>query len=267
MSGRLAGKIAFLTGASEGIGAATAKRFAEEGASVILCARREAPLAATAAAIRAAGGTVSTRVLDVGDLEAYRQAIGESADEFGRIDILVNNAMDATMCPLEEQSLEAWHRAFRINVDAALVSTQAVAPIMRRNGGGAIVNTISICAIRSVSAAAAYSASKAALLQFSNVAAIELARDNIRVNTVAPGTLVTPALHLSTGDDPAIEAAMARTIPMGRLGRAEDGANAILYLASDEAAYVTGVSIPVDGGKAIQCYSAESHPAHGSSAA
>jgi meso-butanediol dehydrogenase / (S,S)-butanediol dehydrogenase / diacetyl reductase len=263
MVGRLAGKIAFLTGASEGIGAATAKRFAEEGATIVICARREGPLNATGKAIEDAGGKVFQRILDVGDLDAYRTALKETAARFGRIDILVNNAMDASMSPLEELTLEAWHNAFRVNVDAALVSTQEVSAIMKRNGGGAIVNTISICAIRSVSAAAAYSASKAALLQFSNVAAIELAPWNIRVNTMAPGTLVTPALHQSTGSDPAIEGHMARTIPMGRLGRAEDGANAILYLASDEAAYVTGVCISVDGGKAIQCYTADSHPMHG----
>jgi meso-butanediol dehydrogenase / (S,S)-butanediol dehydrogenase / diacetyl reductase len=263
MVGRLAGKIAFLTGASEGIGAATAKRFAEEGATIVICARREGPLNVTAKAIEDAGGKVFARILDVGDLDAYRTALEETAARFGRIDILVNNAMDASMSPLEELTLEAWHNAFRINVDAALISTQEVSAIMKRNGGGAIVNTISICAIRSVSAAAAYSASKAALLQFSNVAAVELAPWNIRVNTMAPGTLVTPALHQSTGNDPAIEGHMARTIPMGRLGRAEDGANAILYLASDEAAYVTGVCISVDGGKAIQCYTADSHPMHG----
>jgi NAD(P)-dependent dehydrogenase (short-subunit alcohol dehydrogenase family) len=263
MAGRLAGKIAFLTGASEGIGAATARRFAEEGATIVICARREGPLNATAKAIEASGGKVLPRVLDVGDLGAFRVALQETAARFGRIDILVNNAMDAGMSPLEELTLEAWHNAFRVNVDAALVSTQEVSAIMKRNGGGSIVNTISICAIRSVPAAAAYSASKAALLQFSNVAAIELAPWNIRVNTMAPGTLVTPALHQSTGSDPAIEDHMARTVPMGRLGRAEDGANAILYLASDEAAYVTGVCISVDGGKAIQCYTAESHPMHG----
>ncbi len=267
MAGRLEGKIAFLTGASEGIGGATAKRFAEEGATIVICARREGPLMATADAIRAAGGNVHPRILDVGDLDAYRSAIEETAERFGRIDILVNNAMDATMCRLEDQTLAAWHHAFRINVDAALVSTQAVAPVMKRNGGGAIVNTISICAIRSVPASAAYSASKAALLQFSNISAIELAPFNIRVNTMAPGTLATPALHESTGNNSDIEAAMARTIPMGRLGEPEDGANAILYLASDEARYVTGICISVDGGKAIQCYSADSHPANGRAAA
>lgn len=263
MGGRLQGKIAFLTGASEGIGGATARRFAEEGAEIVICARREGPLTATADAIRAAGGKVHPRILDVSDLDAYRAALRQTAEKFGRIDILVNNAMDATMCPLEEQSLEAWHRAFRINVDTALVSIQAVTSIMKRNGGGAIVNTISICAIRSVPASSAYSASKAALLQFSNVAAIELAPYNIRVNTMAPGTLLTPAMRESTGHSEAIEDGIARTIPMGRLGRPEDGANAILYLASDEAAYVTGVCISVDGGKAIQCYTAESHPMHG----
>jgi NAD(P)-dependent dehydrogenase (short-subunit alcohol dehydrogenase family) len=263
MAGRLHGKIAFLTGASEGIGGATARRFAEEGAEIVICARREAPLMATAAAIRAAGGEVHPRILDVGDLDALRSAVEDTAERFGRIDILVNNAMDATMARLEDQSLAAWHRAFRINVDAALVATQAVTPVMKRTGGGAIVNTVSICAIRSVPGASAYSASKAALLQFSNSCAIELGRFNIRVNTMAPGTLVTPALHESTGHSAEIEAAMARTIPMARLGDAEDGANAILFLASDEAKYITGVCLSVDGGKAIQCYSADTHPANG----
>jgi len=263
MAGRLQGKIAFLTGASEGIGAATAKRFAEEGAIITICARREGPLKATADEIRAAGGTVFTQILDVSDFDAYRRALREAAARHGRIDILVNNAMDASMSPLEELTLEGWHNAFRVNVDAAMISIQEVAPIMKRIGGGAIVNTISICAIRGVPASAAYSASKAALLQFSNVMAIELAPWNIRVNTMAPGTLVTPALHASTGNSAAIEDAMARTIPMARLGRAVDGANAILYLASDEAAYVTGVCISVDGGKAIQCYTAPSHPLNG----
>jgi meso-butanediol dehydrogenase / (S,S)-butanediol dehydrogenase / diacetyl reductase len=258
----LTGRVALMTGGSKGLGKAMARGFAEAGADIVIASRSESELKAAAEAI----GSKTRVAWVVADLsrreEAMRLAI-EAQAAFGRIDILVNNAMDASMSPLEELTLEAWHNAFRVNVDAALVSTQEVSAIMKRNGGGAIVNTISICAIRSVSAAAAYSASKAALLQFSNVAAIELAPWNIRVNTMAPGTLVTPALHQSTGSDPAIEGHMARTIPMGRLGRAEDGANAILYLASDEAAYVTGVCISVDGGKAIQCYTADSHPMHG----
>src|SRR5579859_2568948 len=117
MAGRLEGKIAFLTGASEGIGGATARRFAEEGAEITICARREGPLMETAEAIRAAGGKVHPRILDVGDLDAYRRALTETAERFGRIDILVNNAMDASMAPLEDLTLEGWHHAFRINVD------------------------------------------------------------------------------------------------------------------------------------------------------
>jgi NAD(P)-dependent dehydrogenase (short-subunit alcohol dehydrogenase family) len=251
MAGRLQGKIAFLTGASVGIGGETARRFAEEGATLIIAARREGPLMETAQRIRAAGGQVTPIVLDVSDLVAYKRALLDAAKQFGRIDILVNNAMDATMEPIETLSLEGWRHAFNINVDAPFISTQAVFPIMRAQGGGAIVNVISICGLRAMYGTAAYSASKAALLHFSQVAAMEGARHGIRVNTIAPGTLTTPSMQAAVDSDQ-MRDAVARSIPMGRIGQAVDGANAILYLASDEAAYVTGVNISVDGGKAIE---------------
>jgi meso-butanediol dehydrogenase/(S,S)-butanediol dehydrogenase/diacetyl reductase len=190
-------------------------------------------------------------VLDASDLDAYKRALLDTAKEFGRIDILVNNAMDATMEPIETLSLEGWRHAFRVNVDAPMVSTQLVFPMMRAQGGGAIVNVISICGLRAMYGTAAYSASKAALLQFSRVSAMEGARHGIRVNTIAPGTLTTPSMQAVVDDD-RMRSAVERSIPMGRIGQAVDGANAILYLASDEAAYVTGVCISVDGGKAIE---------------
>jgi NAD(P)-dependent dehydrogenase (short-subunit alcohol dehydrogenase family) len=251
MAARLQGKIAFLTGASVGIGGETARRFAEEGATLIIAARREGPLMETAQRIRAAGGRVTPLVLDVGDLDAYKRALLDAAKQFGRIDILVNNAMDATMEPIETLPLEGWRHAFHINVDAPFMSTQTIFPIMRAQGGGAIVNVISICGLRAMYGAAAYSASKAALLQFSQVAAMEGARHGIRVNTIAPGTLTTPSMQAVVDNDK-MRSAVERSIPMGRVGQAVDGANAILYLASDEAAYVTGVCISVDGGKAIE---------------
>jgi NAD(P)-dependent dehydrogenase (short-subunit alcohol dehydrogenase family) len=251
MAGRLQGKVAFLTGASVGIGGETARRFAEEGATLIIAARREGPLMETAERIRSTGGSVKPIVLDVSDLEAYKRALQDAAKQFGRIDILVNNAMDAAMEPIETLSLEGWQRAFRINVDAPMISTQIVFPIMRAQGGGAIVNVISICGLRAMYGAASYSASKAALLQFSRVSAMEGARHNIRVNTMAPGTLTTPSMHAVVDNDQ-MRKSVEQSIPMGRVGHAVDGANAIVYLASDEAAYVTGVCISVDGGKAIE---------------
>ena len=252
MGDRLKGKVAFLTGASMGIGRATATRFALEGAKVTICARGADALADTVADIRAKGGDVTPLKLDVSDLEAYKRAVNETAERHGRLDILVNNAMDASMSPIEDLTLAGWHSCFRVNVDPAFVSTKECFRLMRQGGGGSIINTVSICAIRSVPAAAAYSASKAALLQFSAIAAVEGARYDIRVNTIAPGVLDTHGFRENIHDDPRAAKAIAGGVPMGRLGTPQEGANVMLFLASDESSYVTGVCISVDGGKAVQ---------------
>ena len=249
MTKRLQGKIAFITGASQGIGRATALRFAQEGATLVICARRENLIREVADDIEKAGGKVQPLVLDVGDLAAYERAIKDAAARYGRLDVLINNAMDAAMSPLTEQSLEGWQRAFRINAEAPFVSTREAMKIMKAQGGGSIINVISIAGLRGVYGAAAYGASKAALQQFSVVAALEGAPFNVRVNTISPGVLETQGLWDNVHGDKNVAAAIAKSIPMQRLGRPEDGANAALFLASDESAYVTGICLPVDGGK------------------
>jgi len=254
MAERLRGKVAFLTGASSGIGAATAQRFAAEGATVVLCARNADKLAQVAERIARAGGKTSTAICDVGDFDRYVEALDAAAQRHGRLDVLVNNAMYTGMGLLAEQSLAEWQRNFRINTDAVFVSMQAAFRLMPPTGGGSIVNVSSIAGIRAASYMAAYSASKAAMIQLSAVAAIEGAPLGIRVNTIIPGGVDTEALRESYGGNEAWVRVSTAAIPAGRFGRPDELANAILFLASDEASYVTGTSLSVDGGKAVQAY-------------
>jgi NAD(P)-dependent dehydrogenase (short-subunit alcohol dehydrogenase family) len=254
MSGRLGGKVAFVTGAGTGIGAATARRFAAEGATVVLCARNATRLEAVAAEIAAARGRAFVHACDVGDFDALVRALEATAERHGRLDVLVNNAMFGGMGALAELPLADWQRNFRINSDAVFVATQAAFRLMPKNGGGSIVNISSICGIRAVGYTAGYSASKAAMIQLSAVAAIEGAPLGIRVNTVIPGAVDTEAMRASYGGNDAWAQAVAAAIPAGRNGRPDELASAILFLASDESSYVTGACLNVDGGKAAQLY-------------
>ena len=248
MGRRMEGKVAFVTGASEGIGEATALRLAEEGARVVACARRPGPLADLAAKIRAGQGDVETLTLDVGDLGSLSQAIQDIAQRYGRLDALVNNAVALKYGMVTDMTLQDWQFTIHTNLDSVFVSTQAAMRIMKaQEGGGAIVNLSSLFATRACPATAAYSAAKAGILQFTRVAAMEGGPHNVRVNAIAPGVLDTPAAR-SWGPPEALERIGLAT-PIPRIGEARDGANAILYLLSDEAKYVTGVCIPVDGGK------------------
>ncbi len=250
MGDRLKGKVAFVTGASSGIGRTTAKRFAAEGATVVLAARRKELLDELVGEIEAAGGKATALVLDVGDLDRYAEVLRETAKRFGHLDILVNNAMADSYEMIADSSLDNWRRNFLINADAVFVSTRECFRLMRETGGGAIVNIASICGTRALPLMAAYSASKAAMIQFTAVAGVEGAPQNIRVNCIVPGSVDTPANPAETD----YAKASARAIPMLRAGRADELANAILFLASDEASYITGTCLAVDGGKAAQLY-------------
>jgi meso-butanediol dehydrogenase/(S,S)-butanediol dehydrogenase/diacetyl reductase len=250
--GRLDGKIAFVAGASSGIGRATARRFAAEGAIVTFCARRKAPLDALAAEIELAGGEAHPIVLDIGDLDAYRAALEQTAAAHGRLDIFVHNAMYGGFQPLADATMEEWHKNFRLNADASFVATAAAIRLMTPRGQGAVVNIATIAALRSVPGLGAYAASKAALIQMSQTFAVESAAAGIRVNIVVPGVIDTETMRGSFADDPAIAHAAAQTIPMRRFGTADELANAVLFLASDEASYITGHSLLVDGGKFAQ---------------
>ena len=247
MGNRLQGKVAFVSGGGSGIGAATAIRFAQEGAQVVICGRRQEPLDAVVAQIRAAGGQAEAVQADVGQEAQYVAAIEGAAKRHGRLDILVNNAMAYTWGALDATSTADWHANFQTTVDGTFWGTRTAMQLMK-NRGGAIVNVSSICGQLGTAWMAGYSAAKAAVDNLSRAAAAEGAPHGIRVNVVIPAVVETPATAGMLADETS-RRHTEKLIPMGRVGRPEELAQAILFLASDEASYITGACLPVDGGR------------------
>jgi meso-butanediol dehydrogenase/(S,S)-butanediol dehydrogenase/diacetyl reductase len=245
--GRLQGKVAFITGAGTGIGAATAIRFAQEGATVVICGRRKEPLDAVVAQITATGGKAEAVQADVSDEAGFTAALEAAAQRHGRFDVLVNNAMAYSWGAIEATSTADWHGNFSTSVDGTFWGTRAAMKLMK-NSGGAIINVSSICGLLGTAYMAGYSAAKAAIINFSRAAAAEGAAAGIRVNVVIPAVVETPATAGMLADD-ASRKTTEKLIPMGRVGQPQELANAILFLASDEASYITGAALPVDGGR------------------
>jgi NAD(P)-dependent dehydrogenase (short-subunit alcohol dehydrogenase family) len=211
-------------------------------------------LEATRDAIAAAAGSVEIHSVDLADPEGYAALVSTIAQANRRLDMLVNNAMSVHYAPLHKLTLQHWRKDFAVNADAVFEGTKAAIAAMRGNGGGAIVNVSSTTAIRAAPFMASYSASKAAMIQFTAVAAMEVARENIRVNCVVPGQVQTAGNEDFARKAPDVAARTAEAIPMGRGGHPEELAQAIVFLLSDAASYITGVALPVDGGKAAQLY-------------
>jgi NAD(P)-dependent dehydrogenase (short-subunit alcohol dehydrogenase family) len=253
MSKRLQGKIAFVTGAGSGIGEATALRFAEEGATVVLCGRRIEPLQGVQEKIQALGGQAEIAVADVSDEQAYVGALQATAQRHGRLDILVNNAMAYTWGGIDTMTTADWHANFATTVDGTFWGTRTAMQLMKAQGGGSIVNIASICGLFGTAWMAGYSAAKAAVINFSRAAASEGAPHNIRCNVIIPGVVDTPATAGMLGDAKT-RSNTEKVIPMKRVGLPVELANAIVFLASDEASYVTGASLAVDGGRGSDLY-------------
>lgn len=247
MNGRLQGKVAFISGGGSGIGAATAMRFAEEGAMVVICGRRKELLDQVVAQIVKDGGKAEAVQADVGNEAQYTEAIEGAAQRHGRLDILVNNAMAYTWGAIEATSTDDWRANFTTSVDGTFWGTRSAMKLMK-HGGGSIINLSSICGTLGTPWMAGYSAAKAAIINFSRAAAAEGAPNNIRVNVVVPAVVETPATAGMLSEEKS-RRNTEKLIPMGRVGQPRELANAILFLASDEASYVTGVALPVDGGR------------------
>lgn len=241
---RLEGKIAFLTGGAGGIGAAEARLFATEGATVIIADMADEAGQRLADEITAAGGKAVYCHLDVTDEEQWKDAEKRIRDTYGRLDVLVNNAgtNKCTIIPLETK--ENWDRVFAINVTGSMLGIKTFCHLMRESGGGSIINIASTTGANG-HWIAAYSCSKWAVRGLTRSAALTLGDWNIRCNSVAPGLIKT---NLISHSSPETNAAFCKCTSAGRLGEPEEVAKAALFLASDEASYVTGQELYVDGG-------------------
>ncbi|SSW73195.1 Cyclopentanol dehydrogenase [Achromobacter veterisilvae] len=256
---RLAGKIALVAGAGSSaagwsIGKASCVTMARQGAAIVaLDAQLEAAEDA-AHEVEKAGGSALPVQADVADPAAMRAAVDAALRRYGRIDVLQANAGIGKVGGPEDISLEDWDRIQQVNVTSLLIATRLLAPLMREQGGGAIVTVSSVAGIRYTGYPhLAYSVSKAAVIHFSRMAAQQYAADRIRVNTVIPGLIDTPRVaknvaRMFDADARAASAARDRQVPMGRMGTPWEVANAVAFLASDEASYITGTELVVDGG-------------------
>ena len=246
---KLEGKVAVVTGGSSGIGLATAKRFVAEGAKVVITGRREKELKDAAASI---SGAVTPVVGDVSRLDDLDRLYAIVKDKYGHLDILFANAGAGTIAPLTAATEAHFDQTFDVNVKGLFFTVQKALPLFRE--GGSIILTSSVSNVLGLPGFSAYAASKAAVRSFARAWTLELKDRNIRVNSMSPGPIDTPALATTTGLTPeqAEQAAaqFATQVPMGRRGNPEEIAAAVTFLASDESSYITGVDLAVDGGMA-----------------
>jgi NAD(P)-dependent dehydrogenase (short-subunit alcohol dehydrogenase family) len=256
MTGRLAGKVALVTGAASGLGAETARRLAREGAAVMLSDLSIGDGEAVTAEIIAAGGRAVFIAHDVTSEDDWTAAVTATTTSLGRLDILVNNAgIVGNQLELMTHSLADWRRILAVNLDGVFLGMRAVGPVMAGQGGGSIINLSSIMGKVAMPNVTAYAASKGGVLMLTKAAAVEWAPLGIRVNSVHPGFIDTPmvanALHAAENGNE-MRSAIIAAHPLGRLGVPREIADAIVFLASDEASFMTGAELVVDGGYTAQ---------------
>lgn len=248
---RLAGKVAIVSGAASGMGAATARRFAREGAKVVIADQLDAEGRKTADDINAAnapGGEALFLHLDVTDEANWTRVVDETVRRFGRLDIVVNNAGISGSAVTDMLDTDAWDKLMAVNSRGVFLGTKAAVQAMKRNGGGSIVNLSSISGNTGQTMThMGYNASKGAVRTLTKSTAVQFGKDGIRANSVHPG-LMPPMRTSGATADPGVRAKMLQAVPLRRAGEVDEVANAILFLASDEASYVTGAELYVDGG-------------------
>jgi NAD(P)-dependent dehydrogenase (short-subunit alcohol dehydrogenase family) len=245
---RLENKVALITGGASGMGASMARIFAREGAKVVVADMLEAEGKAVAAEITRANGSAIFQKLDVGSETEWRAAIEAALAAYGKLDILVNDAGSSGSAEEDLFDSAAWDKIMTINSTGTFLGMKFAIPEMQKTGGGSIVNISSISGVTGQRGIhVAYNASKGAVRTLTKAAAVQHGRDNIRVNSVHPG-LMPPMRTSGRTADPAVRAKMLEGVPLRRDGRVEEVANAVLFLASDEASYITGVELYVDGG-------------------
>ena len=247
---RLEGKTALVTGGAQGIGAAIASRFAEEGAVVFIgdLSDKAGAGADIAAGMKAKGGRAFFIVLDVTSEQSWTDAMAAVIRETGKLDVLVNNAGINIRQPIEEMEAESLDAMLAVNVKGPFLGCKHAILAFRKSGGGSIINMSSICGlIGHKYTPEAYTVTKGAVTLLTKTVAVRHAKDNIRCNSLHPSTVITPLTKVLF-DDPVKKAERVGEVPLGRLATALDVANAALFLASDEAAFINGAAFPVDGG-------------------
>ncbi|MXZ92353.1 MAG: glucose 1-dehydrogenase [Chloroflexi bacterium] len=247
---RLQDKVAIVSGGAHGMGAVESRLFASEGAKVVIADIREDDGRQVEAEINEAGGESLFVHTDVTSEDAWANVVSQAVSRFGRLDILVNNAGISSRAVPDDDSLEAWSRIMDINSTGVFLGTKHAIQQMRQNGGGSIVNISSIAGlVGMLSGHPAYNASKGSVRIFTKAMAVRYGRENIRVNSVHPGYMPPMMGNIPTEDVRAGRREMLEEhVPMGREGRQEEVANAVLFLASDDASYITGAELVVDGG-------------------